>query len=237
MSLLWRDAALHQRTAVPWYTEGHPQPSGGHPVSVRHAGFAGYVEAHEPYDDDGDHHGHDQFDEDLWDRAAPEPTEEERAHHEEHGDWPESHYEAHDIAYGHALDEKRREDRPDFEDHDLGRFIHSEHGMGSEAWQKHGEFGAIDLRQPIYATQTHVHTGHMDRHDQGDPVSWHVQHGGHHGDYLAHDHPLFATHEGRVHVLDGHNRVGAALRRGDDSIKGWHVDLDEHPHLMEDEDW
>lgn len=230
MSLLWKVAANIQRQAAPWYHDPHMPPPQGKSVPARSVGYAGLVALRDPddyRDPEEDHSG--GFDEDLYEETTPEPTKEEQAHYEEHGEHPESFYERHDHAYARAIENKRREDEPDHEDYGLGEFV-AEHASDGEVWRQHGHFGPVSLKQPVYATQSHVHTGHLDRIDAGDTSSWHLQHGGHHGDYLANEHPLFATHEGRLHVVDGHHRVGAALRRGDASVHGWHIDLD-HPGL------
>jgi hypothetical protein len=215
MSLLWK-------TAMAWVD--HQKPPPGHPVSVRDAGFAGYTA---PHDEEmlGDPDEHDGWDEDLWDKTTPELSKEDWDHYSEHGEYPEGHEEEHDRAYGEAMDARNRESRPDHEDYDLGHFI-DEHAHEAENWHTHGTLGHVDLTKPIHATQSHVHTGHMDRYDSNPhDTAWHLQNGGMDNEYLANQHPLFVTHHGRTHVIDGHNRVGAALRRGDKSIKGWHMEL------------
>lgn len=227
MSLLWVQA-------MAWGHDRYNPPPPGHPISVRRVGFAGHV----GLDHDEEDGFHDSsYDEDLYDEVTPEPTAEEEDHHWEHNEYPESFYERHHRAYETAMQERATEDRPDHLDIGLGNFV-KEHAGEREPWEKHGEFGDINLKQPIHAIQSHVHSGHLDRYDK-DPSarSWQEQNHGAQPDYLANQHPLFATHEGRLHVIDGTHRVGAALRRGDASIKGWHIDLDKHSHLTDEEDW
>jgi hypothetical protein len=205
---------------------------------VKKVGFAGHVDPHPGWDDElGGHDDEHEWDEDLWDETTPEDTPEEEAHHEEHGEYPDSHYERHDLAYAHAVDAKRREDMPDHEDEGLGNFI-SDHASEAHTWQNKGKLGKVDLTKPVYAVQSHVHTGHLDRYQQ-DPkdTGWHEQkYGDTHG-YLASQHPHFATHQGRLHVVDGTHRVANALLGGKKSIQGWHINLDEHPHLAEPEEY
>ena len=233
MSLLWVNAARHQ--AAPWHHDDRNPPPRGKPISVRKSGYAGHVGL--SHDDEGDPYGeNDRFDEDLYDESTPEPTEDEENHNWEHNEYPQSYYDRHDHAYQQAVRNKAQEDEPDHIDEGVGQFVR-EHAHSGDVWKRHGTYGKVDLKQPIYATQTHVHTGHLDRFD-ADPkdIAWHMQSGGGHNDYPANDDPLFATHEGRVHVVDGHHRVGAALRRGDPHINGWHIDLD-HPKNSKLTDW
>jgi hypothetical protein len=208
------------------------------PISVRKAGFAGYVNDKDHLDDmkelSHDEDGGNDFDEDLYEEARPEPTHEEEKHYEEHGEYPDSHYERHDQAYGEALHKKAQEDEPDHDDPTLMHFV-GEHGDNPHLWRNKAHYGPVSLKQPVYATQSHVSQLHMDKyvhdpHAMGD-------HEEQHGDtsssrmerYLGHDAPMFVTHEGRLHTTEGHHRVAAALRAGEPSIHGWHFNLDKHP--------
>lgn len=232
MSLLWNNAVRHE--AMPWYHEN--SSTFEHPVvhSVRNAGFAGYADDEDELHDlrEGhDNEDHEEgFDEDLYDRVAPEPDEEEEAHYEEHGELPDSYYDRRDQAYEKAKREKAKEDDPDIHDPELRRFI-GDHGANTNLWQRHGERKAVDLTQPVYATQSHVSQTHIDRYksNPGD-ISDHAHtYGPGHSDYLGEEAPLFVTHQGRLHAIEGHHRVAAALQQGKPEIKGWHYDLDEDP--------
>jgi hypothetical protein len=247
VSLLWSDAVRHE--AMPWHDYNESKFS--HPVvhSVRNAGFAGYTDDRDYLHDlrEGhDNEDHDEgFDENLYDSSSPEPDEEEERHFHEHGEWPDSYYERHDQAYEKAKQDKAREDEPDNDDPDLMKFIRH-HGDNTELWQRHGEHKAIDLTQPVHATQSHVSQTHIDRYksNPGD-ISDHAHTYGQTGsDYLGEEAPLFVTHNGRLHTTEGHHRVAAALQQGKPEIKGWHYDLDEDPaktkiqHEIEgDETW
>jgi len=224
--------AVHHQ-AMPWHEQrGGESAEEVGAKSVRHAGFKGFVGP--SYDDEsyGETHHDGEFDEDAWDRAAPEPTSAEHAHYEQHDEYPDTYHERHEQAYGHEIDKKRQEDVPDHEDDHLHHFI-SEHGAEAPVWTKHSKQPVrVDLTKGVYATQSHVGQKHIDRyladpHDQ----AWHLQsHPGADSDgYLGNGHPMFVTHEGRLHVTEGHHRVAAALQRGDSSIEGWHHDLDKHP--------
>ncbi|SRR6266568_361641 len=204
------------------------------PVHVRQAGYAGVVGDHE---DDremaeeakpGDH-----FDEDLWDEHAPDPTSHEQRHYEEHDEYPESYDERHDVAYGQAKqrrDEEAARSPYDHEDPELRHFI-GQHGSNTRLWHDRGRSGKISLRQPVYATQTHVAREHIDRYKTnpnatGRHQTYFPQAG---QDYLGSEHPLFVTHQGRLHVIEGHHRVAAELERGSPHMYGHHFSLDEHP--------
>lgn len=241
MSLLWREAVQHE--AMPWYQKG-----GHHPIvhSVRDAGFAGYTDDEDRLDEmhqysDHDEDDHDDFDEDLHDATRPESTPEDRAHFEEHGEYPQSFHERHDDAYGRAYDQakskKRAEDKPDYHDPDLINFI-ANHGANTELWKKYGKYGPVSLKQPIHATQSHVSQTHIDRytHNPGDLTDHQHTYGDNGPEYLGNDAPMFVTHHGAVHATEGHHRTAAALQRGDHSIHGWHYDLDEDPARVKDQE-
>ena len=234
-------ATRHHRIAMPWFNNNDGvNPS--HAKSVRDAGYAGYVGDSER-DEELGHGGHeDEFDEDMWDRVAPEPTHEEQQHIDEHGDYPDSYYERHDEAYGEAKHRKAQEDEMDHDDPELHHFI-GEHGSNSALWKEKGTFGKINIKdQPVYATQSHVNQQHIDHYtaSPGD-ISHSMRntpgYGQRHAQdpYLADEHPMFVTHEGRLHVTDGHHRVAAALQSGQKHIMGWHYDGDEHGFPDEDE--
>lgn len=238
MSLLWTQAQAIQREAMPWYqnpkdTDVDPKKA----LPVKKAGYAGYVGDSSRDDEMFGHGSDDDFDEDLWDHATPEPTHEEEQHHEEHGEYPDSHYDRHEKAYEEALHQKRAEDTPDHDDPELHIFV-GEHGSNNALWQSKGHLGRVDLTGPVYATQSHVNQHHIDRYladpadeshtNRTNPAAARVRQ--QHGlpEYLADTHPMFVTHEGRLHVTDGHHRVAAALQSGQRSIIGWHYDGDKH---------
>ncbi len=233
MSLLWKNAAAFQREAMAWHVEPGEERYAQSAKHVKKAGFAGYVN----YDQDtreelGEHEDdHEGFDEDLYDQAhenVVQPRDE--AYHEEHDDYPQSYYDRKDDEYGRLVDQKGRENEPDHEDNHLMRFV-SDHGTNSAHWQTHGSYGAVDLTQPVYATQSHVSQDHIDKYlyDPG-AMSHHrmkYQNAGG-SDYLGDGAPMFVTHHGRLHTTEGHHRTAAALQRGDKSIMGWHYDADKH---------
>ena len=230
-----------RRIAMPWFNNNDGvNPS--HAKSVRDAGYAGYVGDSER-DEELGHGGHeDEFDEDLWDHVAPEPTHEEQRHIDEHGDYPDSYYERHDEAYGEAKHRKAQEDEMDHDDPELHHFI-GEHGSNSALWKEKGTFGKVNIKdQPVYATQSHVNQHHIDHYtaSPGD-ISHSMRNTPGYGErhaqdpYLADEHPMFVTHEGRLHVTDGHHRVAAALQSGQKHIMGWHYDGDKHGFPDEDE--
>lgn len=237
MSLLWKNAAAFQREGMAWHAEPGEEHYAQSAKSVRHAGYAGYVGRNTDDDDwgeDENEHG-DGFDDDLWDEVRPDPTSAQERHYEEHGDYPESHFEQHDVAYQRALlnreQQRKEEDTPDHEDDKLHRFI-SEHGTNTAHWQQHGEYGAVSLKRPVYATQSHVSQGHIDKYlaDPGATSHHKLKYGETTGNsnYLGDGSPLFVTHEGRLHAIEGHHRTAAALQRGDSHIMGWHYDADKH---------
>lgn len=206
--------------------------------SVRDAGFKGYVGRSdwEELDHEGKPHHEDDWDEDLHDKTRPEPNSAERAHFEHHGEYPDSYEERHDEAYGKAIEERKakreKEDTPDHIDDHLHHFT-VEHSEDPKAWTRHAEQPQqVDLRKGVYATQSHVAQFHIDRHKHGDEA-WHLQTGGTDNGYLGNEHPLFVTHQGRLHCIEGHHRVAAAIQEGDSHIEGWHHNLDKHPIALD----
>lgn len=245
---------LHTQ-AMSWHNqdgEHHPEVH-----RVENVGFAGHVDYHpdtlEEQHEEGqreeppDHMKDpwDHYDEDLHDEVRERhSTPEIEAHYDEHGEYPPKHEEKVDNAYQDAFHQKLRDDAPTHHDDDLMDFT-SHHGHNNELWQHK----KIDLKQPIFATQSHVSQTHLDKHHANpgggevydkDPTT---PNGTPHR-YLGNEAPMFVTHEGRMHVTEGHHRVAAALQRGDSHIHGWHFDGDEHglpgdPDQEEDddEDW
>jgi 8-oxo-dGTP pyrophosphatase MutT (NUDIX family) len=234
------DAALRSPVlGFAWRDDGSMTHEEARPRSVRDAGFAGYVGSQDTEDlEDELGEGGDEFDEDLYDRVTPEPTAEERAHYDEEGDYPDSYLERHDQAYAAGQAAKKAESHPDEYDDDLHTFV-AERGSDGELWRQHGSYGQVPLTKPVYATQSHVAQAHIDRYlDDPHSTSWHQQRYGpaHPGnEYLGDDAPMFVTHQGRMHVTEGHHRVAAALQRGERSIAGYHFNLDKHPHGWDDE--
>lgn len=238
MSLLY---AQVRREAMAWRNENGEHHPVVHPV--KHVGFAGYVDMSPEGRDqwgmeDEDHDGHeDDFDEDLHEETRPEPTAEEEAHYDEHGEYPEDYYDRHDEAYGNALYQKKMKaqenDHPDHEDDELMDFV-GNHGANSEFWHQHGTHGPVDIKhQPVYATQSHVSQNHLDKYRYSPGASTHRDNG--RGDYLGDDAPMMVTHNGRLHVTEGHHRVAAALQRGDHHIDAYHFNADDHGGLPDSE--
>lgn len=192
--------------------------------SVRNVGFKGFVGSSFHDDHYSDHDSKAHWDEDAYDEAAPEPTTRQFKHHDKHGDFPQSYYDAHDRNYGEVLKKKKAEDKPDIVDDDLHMFIR-EHGANSELWKNKAHLGPVDMSKGVHATQTHVSRTHLDKYHANPQAE--VHHAGH-GEYLGSHTPLFVTHQGRLHAIEGHHRVGAALERGDKSIHAWHYDADKH---------
>jgi hypothetical protein len=236
MSLLWKHAAAFQVAGMAW-NNSNPQDKAHYtPIHVKQAGFAGLVgdseddaegAGHFNEGDEGDEH----FDEDLYDEAAPEPTAEEHAHNEEHGEMPESYHKRYDNAYAQAVQKKKAESIPDIEDPELRHFT-GEHGSNTKLWHERGRSGKINLRQPVYATQSHVAREHIAKYMAKPNATSHhrTMYGATAGgDYLGEEHPMFVTHEGRLHVIEGHHRVAAELARGSAHMYGHHFNLDEHP--------
>jgi hypothetical protein len=194
MSFLWT-------TAMAWeQLPGDPERT---PVSVRHAGFAGYVG---PADD-----------KDLREFTAPSITPSVHFHIKQYGRPPQDYIDEHRERYQKAKANLTDEDIPDIQDPRLHHFMRTSHKKPVE-WRG----ASLDLtKQPIYATQSHVAREHIQRYTD-DPSS-----GMHNPDQGSED-PVIVTHEGRIHVGDGHHRVAAALARGETHLPVWHFDLDGH---------
>lgn len=224
------------KLAMTWRNENGEH----HPVvhSVRHAGFAGYVdmspEGREEWgmgnNEDDDEHDH--FDENLYDDSSPEPTHEERAHYDKHDEYPSSFHDRHDEAYQKALQDKDRESTPDHEDDELMDFV-GNHGTNKPFWHAHAKHEPVDITQPVYATQSHVSQTHLDKYKSNPNATTHQNNGL--DNYLGDESPLMVTHNGRLHAIEGHHRVAAALQRGDSHIHAWHFNADEHGGLPDHE--
>lgn len=221
-----------QRQAMAWHSENGEH----HPVvhSVRKAGFAGYVDmsperASDYGDDEADH---DHFDENLYDDSSPEPTHEEDQHMEEHGEYPSSFHERHHEMYEKSLQDKKRESTPDHEDDELMDFV-GNHGTDKKFWHQHATHGPVDIKQPVYATQSHVSQTHLDKYKANPDATTHQDRGD--DRYLGDEAPLMVTHGGRLHTIEGHHRVAAALQRGDHHIDAYHYDADKHGGLPDSE--
>lgn len=204
MSLLW--ARAMRRIAMPWFQ--HPDEPPRTPVHVTKAGFAGHVGA----DDD----------QDFIDFHQPEPTHEEMHHLIEHGDYPQSFHDRHQQAVQKAWQERSPEDIPDMEDGRLHHYLRY-HWSDPEIWKRHGNLGPVDIHQPVYATQSHVAQEHIDKYmkNPGAAVN-----DAENRTSLDSGHPMLVTHEGRLHAIEGHHRIAAALQRGDHKIDAWHLNLD-----------
>jgi len=191
MSLLWVQG-------MAWYQMPDDEPKT--PVSVRHAGYAGYVG---PGDD-----------EDLKTEVAPSITPSVFRYKKMHGEPPQAYQDEHRERYEKAKANQTAEDVPDIEDSRLHHFIrHTPKKIEFEPY-------SLDLSRPVYATQSHVAREHIQRY-LDDPDS---QHQGHNES----EYPVVVTHEGRMHAGDGHHRIAAALARGDSHIPAWHFNLDRH---------
>lgn len=236
MSLLWVQA-------MAWHDMGGPGSMSAEEAQakpVKKAGFKGYVGPSREQEDEMGEMGlgsrppgqeHHEFDEDLHEATRPEPTKEEQAHADadKYGDLPDSFYERHDQAYAKAMEDRKKESEPDHRNEGLHDFIR-DHGDNQSLWQTKGKLKSVDLSKGVYATQSHVGQKHIDRYlDDPSSMSWHQQsYGAPSGGYLGHDHPMFVKHKGRLHAIEGHHRVGAALQNGDSRIHGWYYDADKH---------
>lgn len=223
MSNLWVQA-------MPWQVHPGEEEMAGHAKPVQEAGFAGFV--HHPAYERAVSKMEPPFDHHLWNHVEPEPTDHDFEHFEEHGEFSPEHAQRHQKAYDSAIADRVAKDKPDHTDADLYHFQRNEARLPS-TWQNHGTLGHVDLKsQPVFATQSHVNQAHINRYKSNpdDKSWWEQQTGGRRkSEYEGNKHPLFVTHQGRLHVIEGHHRVAAALQRGDSSIHGWHYDLDKHP--------
>ena len=169
MTNLWIRAALPQREAMAW--EHDPRdPQSYTPVHVKDAGYAGVVGDHEDdkewAEETGQAKKDEGFDEDLWDESAPDPTSHEQRHFEEHDEYPDAYHERHDVAYDEAKDRRaieRAKSPYDHEDPEL-RHFRDQFQSHTQLWHDYGRSGRVNLRQPVYATQTHVAREHIDKY-------------------------------------------------------------------------
>jgi ribosomal protein S18 acetylase RimI-like enzyme len=126
----------------------------------------------------------------------------------------------HNLPEGHP-------DRPDFVDDHLSHFV-----VAHSSYHK-GDPEPIDMSRGVYATQSHVSQFHVNRY-KANPDAHPWAHEGEDADVIAADkypgskHPMFVTHQGRLHVGEGHHRVAAALQTGR-PLDGYHHDLDAEP--------
>jgi hypothetical protein len=227
VSLLWKTAMA--REAMPWQVHHGEEDMADHAVHVKDAGFAGFV-SHSKY------HAitektEPRFNHKIWNEVEPEPTDEDFHHFDQHGEFTPEHTQRHHDAYGKRMAEEHARDTPDHVDNDVTIFQHGE-GLFPSTWENKGHLGSVDISGPVHATQSHVNQAHVERYlDKPDDKSWWEQRSGRTDEtgYKGTQHPLFVTHQGRLHVIEGHHRVAAALQRGDKTIHGWHYDLDKHP--------
>lgn len=255
MSLLF---ARVQREAMAWENQGGER----HPVvhHVKNVGFAGHVDFHPDTldeqqsdglwgegDEEGTPHVHDHnkdpwehYDSDLHEESTPDPTHEEQAHYDEHDEYPESYDERRDQAYEKAFQDRKEREAPVHHDDDLLNFV-GHHGNDREFWDQHATHGPVDIKnQPVYATQSHVSQKHLDKYKADPGATTHEPSSS--GQYLGDHAPMMVTHQGRLHVTEGHHRVAAALQRGDSHINAYHYNADEHGFPARDdeddeEDW
>lgn len=228
MSNLWTQAMAVE--AMPWQVrpgEGYMASEAKH---VKDAGFAGFVQ-HPDYeakvkkmqDNAPTNQKH-------WDESEPEPTSHDFKHFDEHGTFSPDFHRKHLNEYFNRVQKDHDRDVPDHTDPKLMHFQRND-ALFKETWVNHGTLGPVDIKsKPIFATQSHVNQNHIDRYkSKPDDKSWHEQTTGRPaGDYQGGHHPLFVTHQGRTHVIEGHHRVAAALQSGDSHIHAWHIDLDKH---------
>lgn len=230
-------------------TSGQQLPHRKNTVSaVKDAGFAGYVEAHEGHHDEikkslkpRQQTGVGDFDEDLYEASTPEPHTHERAHYEEHDEYPDSYYERHDEAYLKAKQKKDEAEVPIGHHTGLHNFINA-HATNHGLWSKHGEVQDVPLHKPIHATQPYVVDRHVNRYlgKPDDTVDFlkKPEHRQRHKEkpYIGSEMPMFVKHEGNMFAIEGHHRTASALLRGEKHIKGMVWDADKHGMPQEDED-
>ena len=103
MALLWVQA-------MAWHDGSGLKHDEAQPISVRHAGFKGYVGSGDDWQYGSEPEGDDKdkFDENLYEDTTPEPTAHEQRHYDKHGEYPDSHYERHDKAYAKAVADKAK---------------------------------------------------------------------------------------------------------------------------------
>lgn len=238
MTNLWIRAAVHQIEGMAWDHDPR-DPAQYTPVHVKDAGYAGVVGDHEDdkewAEETGQAKQDEGFDEDLWDESAPDPMSHEQRHYQEHGEMPDSYHERHDVAYDEAKDRRdieRAKSPYDHEDPELRHFT-GQFQSHTQFWHDHGRVGRVNLRQPVWATQTHVAREHIDKYRANPNATPHhhvmYPQAAHISDYLGSEHPMFVTHQGRLHVTEGHHRVAAELEKGSPHVYGWHFSLDDHP--------
>ncbi len=126
-------------------------------------------------------------------------------------------------------------DNPDHLDSHLAHFTRS-HSGSPHTWGYSEGVQNVDMSGGVHATQSHVAQFHVDRYKKKpDDTVWSLH--GEHPDVVAQEedsypgakHPLFVTHQGRLHAIEGHHRVAAALQAGETHMKGFHYDLDKNP--------
>lgn len=235
MSLLWTTAMAVE--AMPWEVHPGEEEMAGDAKPVKQAGFAGYVTS--PVMHKLHMKTEQPFNHKVWNEVEPEPEDHDFHHFEQHGEFSPEHAKRHQQAYDEAMAKERAHDIPDHFDSELTHFQRSS-ARFADTWHKFGTHGPVDIKnKPVYATQSHVNQQHVNRYikDAGDK-SWFEQMGGHDdGQYVGNKAPMLVTHKGRLHVIEGHHRVAAAIQRGDSHIHGWHFNMDEHgssPGLTED---
>lgn len=119
------------------------------------------------------------------------------------------------------------DDEPDHVDEHLHHFVMA-HGNDDHEWKRHEpQPVSVNLSHGVYATQSHVSQKHINKYLDDLGAQTHMGHPD--SGYLGDEHPMFVTHNGELHVTEGHHRVGAALQRGQSSMMGWHYNLDDHP--------
>lgn len=193
MSLLWT-------LAMPWHQMPGDEPRT--PISVRHAGFAGYVGS-------GDN-------EELKDMTMPSQSPSTRQFIEDNNAYPEAYKQLHRERYEKAKANLTDEDMPDHED---PRLYHFMRGRYEVPWSS----GLVDTTEvPIHATQSHVAKEHIARYDHNPD-----QRDNNDQDSL----PVLVKHQDRWHAMDGHHRIASGIARGEKNLPVQYFDLDNH-YLM-----
>ena len=221
MSTLWT-------SAMAWQEHSGEEGSADDAMHVKDAGFAGLVQ-HPNYASNAKM-THQPFSHKVWNDVEPEPSDDDFKHFDEHFDFPPSYNEKHQKAYDDHMAKEKARDVPDHTDHALMHFQRNE-GVLPSTWENKGTLGKVDISGPVHATQSHVNQSHLDRYSaKPSDKSWWEHRSGRTDEtgYKGSKHPMFVTHQGRLHVLEGHHRVAAALQRGDSHIEGWHYDADKH---------
>lgn len=182
-------------------------------LPVEESGFKGFVE---PYE------GHFQQS-DTMDRRTRA-----RQHERYEGAPEDHHYPA-------------EQPKPAGSHMNLVDFVH-DHRSNRELWHQHGQVEDVDLGHGVYATQPYLVREHLQRYHD-DPQSMGTTQRANNGtqadwlkSYPGTHMPMFVRHQGSTFAIEGHHRVGAAFKRGEDQIRGMVYDADKHGWQSSHED-